>query len=241
METVYEASHSANLNRINELTIGVSMLRSAAFFGTASAVSYYLLHVDRMSSLALRLVEIEGMLGISLPPMLGCAALLLFSGSYLRPLFSQSERRQPQMRPRQPQPSLSGAQDTMSASTISASWHDTAIAAAKQIDFPTGARLTFAPSRPTPIHLHLEHAPPERCKRAIALLGKWIASVPTPPRVRISFDGCPEEGSPRHHQVSGALAQHMPRADFKAVSALDAVDVIFIRHDPRWSEFREST
>lgn len=214
------------------------MLRAAAFFGTASAISFYLLHVDRRSAPALGLVEIEGILGLSLAPMLGCAALLLFSGSYLRPLFSQTPTR-PARRVRQPTQAV--AHTSTSTSNTPGHWSDDAIAAAKEISFPSGARLTFDPSRPTPIHLHLEHAPPERCKRAISMLGQWIAEVPTPPRVRISFDGCPDGGSPRHHQVSGALAQHLPRADFKSVSALDAVDVIFVRHDPRWLELPRAT
>ena len=214
------------------------MLRAAAFFGTASAISFYLLHFDRMSAPALGLVEFEGILGLSLAPMLGCAALLLFSGSYLRPLFSEAPTRPA---PRARQPNQAAAHTSTSTSNTSEHWSDDAIAAAKEIAFPNGARLTFDPSRPTPIHLHLEHAPPERCKRAISLLGQWIAGVPTPPRVRISFDDCPGGGSPRHHQVSGALAQHLPRADFKSVSALDAVDVIFVRHDPRWVESPKAT
>ena len=217
------------------------MLRAAAFFGTASAVSFYFLYIDRRSSLALGLVEIEGILGLPLSPMLGCAALLLFSGGYLRGEFSQPAGRRTQQTSRTRSPSQAAAHPGSHAVVPGAHWSDAAIAAAKEIPFPAGARLTFDPNLPTPIHLHLEHAPPERCKRAIALLGRWVASVPTPPRVRISFDGCPEGGSPRHHQVSGALAKHLPRADFKAVSALDAVDVIFVRHDPRWIKFREST
>jgi len=217
------------------------MLRAAAFFGTASAVSFYFLYIDRRSPLALGLVEIEGSLGLPLAPMLGCAALLLFSGGYLRGEFSKPPERPNQRRSQTRIPSQAAAHPESHAAGSAAHWSDAAIAAAKEIPFPTGARLTFDRSLPTPIHLHLEHAPPERCKRAIALLGQWVASVPTPPRVRISFDGCPEGGSPRHHQVSGALAQHLPRADFKAISALDAVDVIFVRHDPRWIKFREST
>jgi hypothetical protein len=216
------------------------MLRAAAFFGTASAISFYLLHFDRRSAPALGLVEIEGILGLSLAPMLGCAALLLFSGNYLRPLFSETPTRPGQRTPPTPQ-TRQPTQAAAHTSNTAGHWSDDAIAAAKEISFPTGARLTFDPSRPTPIHLHLEHAPPERCKRAISLLGQWIAGVPTPPRVRISFDGCPGGGSPRHHQVSGALAQHLPRADFKSVSALDAVDVIFVRHDPRWVELPKAT
>ena len=217
------------------------MLRAAAFFGTASAISFYFLYVDRKSSLALGLVEIEGILGISLAPMLGCAALLLLSGGYLRGALGQPTERHTQRPPMTRAPPQESTHTESRSADPSAHWSDSAITAAKEIPFPAGARLTFDPTRPTPIHLHLEHAPPERCKRAIALLGQWVASVPTPPRVRISFDGCPNGGSPRHHQVSGALARHLPRADFKAVPALDAVDVIFVRHDPRWIKFRESS
>ena len=214
------------------------MLKAAASLGIASAIAFYLLSIDRKSSIALGLVEIEGMVGVPLAPMLACAAVLLFSLSHLRTLF-EAPAPDTNRRRHRPQPSVPAPRAMAVASPLPGSnWSDVAIAAAKEIPFPAGARLTFDPTRPTPIHLHLEHAPPERCKRAISLVGQWISMVPTPPRIRVSFEGCPEGGAPRHHQVSGALAQHLNRADFKAVSALDAVDVIFTRHDPRWSELR---
>jgi hypothetical protein len=94
--------------------------------------------------------------------------------------------------------------------------------------------MTFHLGRPCPIMLSLDQAPSERCRRAISILGAWLATIPSPPRVRIIFDHCPEGGSPRHHQVAGALSQHLNRGDFKTMRDIDAVDVMFHHADPRW-------
>ena len=59
--------------------------------------------------------------------------------------------------------------------------------------------------------------------------------IPTPPRLKVVFDHCPQAGVPRHHQVAGALAQAIPRGQFRVVSHVDTVDVMFLHPDPAWS------
>lgn len=187
-----------------------------------------LLHFDRMSALALTMVEIESWLGLPLPASLGGLAIVIR-------LLSRPKRNPPP--PSQvvqgPQPTETSvpAQETFNPEL---DWIDQVKESAKQLELPPGARMTFHLGRPCPIVLSLDQAPSERCRRAIGILGAWLATIPSPPRVRIAFDHCPEGGSPRHHQVAGALSLHLNRSDFKTMRDIDAVDVMFHHADPRW-------
>ena len=113
-------------------------------------------------------------------------------------------------------------------------WWSQVKVSCSHISLPPGARITLDQSRPAPVVLHLDMAPPERCKRAIQSLSTWFATFSTPPRLRVEFDHCPEGPTPRHHMVNGAIASQIERASFKVVTDRDAVEILFHRPDPRW-------
>ncbi len=189
-----------------------------------------LLHFDRMSPMALDLVEIESAIGLPLPAVLGGLTLLAW-------LLSRKRDPQPHRYRRRQSTAAAPAAHQRHTTTFDPSrdWLDQAKDSAKAIPFPAGARLEIDASRPCPIELKLEQAPPERAKRAIGLLARWMASIPRPPRARVSFHHCPEGGSPRHHQVAGALADHIQRGEYRTTTDLDAVNIIFHHPDQRWT------
>ena len=198
----------------------------------------FVLNQHRTSSLGMILVEWQTMLGQ--PP----SVLLGLLGFGLLALSRRGRKRNNRATPSTPPRTTSTPSTTAPAKIASetndpdADWLDQAREAAKSIRWPSGARMSIDPSKPCPIELRLEQAPPERAKRAVSLLGNWLASVPLPPRARIVYQNCPEGGSPRHHQVAGALAESIHRGQFKALSDLDAVDVMFHQPDSRWSARR---
>jgi hypothetical protein len=210
-------------------------LSAVSFAG--AALAFFILLRARTSALGMILVEWETAVGV--PPYVvlgGLGAALFFFGRAPRaaPLPSTPYRRTPDSSPPRPMPQDRAA-ETFDPDR---DWFEQAKESAKAIRWPVGARLSIDVSKPCPIELQLEQVPPERAKRAISLLGSWIASMPTPPRARISYQHCPEGGSPRHHQAAGALAQSIHRGQFKTLSDLDAVDVMFHQPDPRWAMLR---
>lgn len=202
----------------------------------AGAASAYFGIYDRQSSIALELVELETSLGTPLWMICGVAAALSIGlqivQSALTPAPKSRRQNFDRKRTHQPDPAHEATGGT---------WIESAISSAKMIPFPSGARLTHNNHGTVPFDLHLEHAPPERCRRAVTLLAEWVGTIPLPPRLRIHFKNCPEGGSPRHHQVAGALATVMPRSGFKVTSGLDSVDIMFLHPDPRWSSDDGST
>lgn len=207
--------------------------------------SGYSLYIDRRSPLALNVVEIQSVIPIPIPALLVILGTLLMVWSLKRPTPERysinhptsHSNRTPKVAPTRvlhaERPKHSDSRQTDSVQP-GGTWWTQVRSSCNQITLPPGARLSLDNTRPCPIVLHLEMAPPERCKRAIRAVGAWFSDFSIPPRLRIMFDHCPEGASPRHHMVNGALASEMDRAAFKVISDRDYVEVLFHRPDPRW-------
>jgi hypothetical protein len=203
------------------------------FLGCASA---YLLYMDRVSTLSLHLVEVEQQIGLPLPGI-----LLLIGFAWLGLAWRNSTLVNPTQTKRTSSSTKSGHTDATARVFITAEggtpeWGLQIQASAKSIKLPVGARMELNLDNKFPIILTLEQAPNERCKRAITQVAKWLSNIPTPPRLKIIFNHCPEGGSPRHHQVSGAFAQSHDRAHFKVVRHLNEVDILFSHPNPQWTQ-----
>jgi hypothetical protein len=104
----------------------------------------------------------------------------------------------------------------------------------RALPLPTGARLLVDDPPTIPLHLVVEEAPEKRVRRAVGAVGVLLAGLPRPPRMRVSMRKCPEPLTPWHHIISAALAEHLPRSEFKVVPGVDGVDVLFHHPDPSW-------
>ena len=214
-------------------------MKTLSYLFLAAAIgAMYVLEQHRTSPLGMTLVEWQTLLGQPPPTILGLigAGLLAFSRRG-RKRTQRATRATPTQTERT-SPSSSTANTSNETFDPNRDWLEQAREAAKTIRWPSGVRMSIDSSKPCPIELRIEQAPPERAKRAVSLLGNWLASIPLPPRARIVYQNCPEGGSPRHHQVAGALAESIHRGQFKTLSDLDAVDVMFHQPDPRWSARR---
>ena len=210
----------------------------------------YLLYVDRQTTVALHMVEVQSMFGVPIPALLAVLGAILMVWSIKvrhsdggvskrRATISASVRERPasSVAPKltqRPHPvktaSVHDESDTQNT------WWTQMRHSCNGITLPPGARIVLDPTRPCPIVLHLEMAPPERCKRAIRAVSAWFATFSIPPRFRVVFDHCPEGPSPRHHMVSGAIASEIDRGGFKVISDRDSVDVLFHHPDPHWKK-----
>jgi hypothetical protein len=193
------------------------------------------LHFDRMSPMAMDLVEIETALGFPLPAVLGAITLLLW-------MFDRKSRpNSSRFASSKPTPKRTGTTGSTEAQRDAIAptedWFEHAKASAKSLNLPQGARILLDPSLPCPIVLILSQTPPERSKRAIQMMALWISSIPTPPRARVEFEHCPKSPSPRHHQVAGSLAEYIDRSQYRTSSDLDAVDIFFFHPSSCWTNF----
>ena len=214
------------------------MNRLALLLVTASAAAAYIGFADRHSTLAVQLIELETAIGVPAWIALGGAAVVAaVLGAIQR---TGSQRPNPTAR-RSSKPARAPLASVEGFSFEDHDWHRQVVDSAKSVSLPAGARLTHNPRGTTPFELHLDNAPPERCKRAVSAIAQWLVSIPRPPRLRVHFNNCPGGGPPRHHQVAGSLATAMARSEFKVTTGLDSVDVLFLQPDPRWTSEANAT
>ena len=198
-------------------SVGVVCVLAVLGFGYASVI-------DRSSSWALSVVELDSGLPTPLWAIALGGAVLAFGVDRLQSMFNNSPAsppgRAPVVRKRS---AVHGASD-----------RDGLLQRIRSLPLPSGARLLMDDPPTVPLHLIVEEAPEKRVKRAVSALGVLLAGLPLPPRIRVSMRRCPDPLTPWHHIVGAALADHMPRSEFKVVPGLDGVDVMFHRPDPMW-------
>ncbi|MCB9762367.1 MAG: hypothetical protein H6739_21400 [Alphaproteobacteria bacterium] len=183
---------------------------------------------DRVSALALSVVEWEGRLGVPLWAPLGALglAMLLFAPKRDKVLPADAPRR---WRPPPPEPAAGD------------DWRDAVFEQAAALDFGPGVDLQVEPrgeggygAAAVPFTLELDRRTPEQARRAVTTFAGFLAAVPLPPRVRIRFRDCPPPEQPRAKQVTGCLRAHFPAMRFRVVGSGDRVDVMFEDADGRW-------
>lgn len=110
------------------------------------------------------------------------------------------------------------------------------LAHARGFGFGNNVRLEPDTSPGVPLTVVLQHMSPQAVKRTCVRVAAFVSEIPRPPRVRIRFEQCPDDPSPRQHVVTGAISTHIARSEFKATSHLDHVEVLFFNPDPEWLE-----
>lgn len=177
----------------------------------------YLSYIDRMSPLALDLVEQEQRLGLPFASI-GGLGILLIVGSFL------GGRRAP------PAPNIS--RPRAAPPKLGADWKAEVHQRAAALQLEPGAHILHEQGG-VPLCLVLTRMPPERVRRAIDGFCAFLAGIPAPPRARIRFVDCPETGVPRQHLVAGIARPHLTDG-FTTLLHEDAVDLRFNQPDPRW-------
>lgn len=200
--------------RLNNL--GFWLLVAAAPLAYASVI-------DRTAAWALYVVEVDGKLPTPLWGILLALGFVLMGVSRLSQMASaapEAPGRGPVVRRR--------------AAPQMASDRDSLVQRIRALPLPSGARILVDDPPTIPLHLVVEEAPELRVRRAVGAVGVLLAGLPTPPRMRVSMRKCPEPLTPWHHIIGSALAEHLPRSEFKVVPGVDGVDILFHRPDPSW-------
>lgn len=196
--------------------LGILALIAAAPLAYASVV-------DRTSAWALSVVELDGQLPTPLWALLLGVGILLVGVSRLSGMArggSTASAPGPVVR-RRPVAQPNTGRDGL-------------VQRIRALPLPAGARLLVDDPPTIPLHLIVEEAPEKRVRRAVGAVGVLLAGLPLPPRMRVSLRKCPEPLTPWHHIINAALAEHLPRSEYKVVSGLDGVDILFHRPGPGW-------
>lgn len=200
---------------------------------------FYLAELDRMSPLALQVVELDTKLApLTLYSVVALAGFLLWGPSIVRAFVKDNQVRRPSRAGHRPaQQRARGDQrgaDPQARPGGSRPFREGVLSQVRAWDGGQGARLLIDQSLGVPFTLVLEHLSPRHCERAVGELALLLQQVPLPPRIRVIFDQCPEGPAPRHHLVSKALGTVLTHGTFKATALADSVEVMFYSPDPRY-------
>jgi hypothetical protein len=176
----------------------------------------WLSYGDRMSPVAITVVEIDQRLGVPANAVVGAVGviglLLSFRGS-----LGRKEAPAPR---RAPPPALDS------------DWKRRVHEDAAALPLEVGAHVEHDKAG-VALTLVLQRLPPERARRCIDVFCAFLARIPAPPRARIRFVDCADAGLPRHNIVSGIARRHLGES-LHVTAHDDMVDIRFLQSDPRW-------
>lgn len=194
------------------------MTRGFYLFLIALAVGLaWLSYGDRMSPLAVTVVEVDQRLGIPANAIVGAVGVIGLLLSFRNSFGGHTAPAQPR---RAPAPAMDG------------DWKRRVHEDAAALPLEVGAFIEHDKAG-VALTLVLQRLPPERARRCIDTFCSFLARIPAPPRARIRYVDCADAGLPRHNIVSGIARRHLGES-LHVTAHDDMVDIRFLQSDPRW-------
>lgn len=201
----------------------------------AAAVLAWLSVVDRVSPLAVQVVEWESAVHFPLWILLAViGAALLANGLRPRPK-PVAGRRQTVTRERQRRVQAE-AEGPPAEGPPAEGWRSALDARARALSVEPQGRIKVDETVGVPYTLVLRNATPQQARTRFAAFAGLLSSMPTPPAARVRVESSPDIGGPIHKALAAELERFFPTDAFQVLSRSDGADVRFTRADPRWSE-----
>lgn len=198
---------------------------------------------DRRTAAALTVVELDGRLGVPVAAPVAALGLLLVLVPRRKkketPLTVNVTKRARSPSPAPPREAggpREAAPTLDSPSLESEGWLAALRGQAGRLPLEAGASVQVDPGRTPPVQLILDRLTPERARRSVELFAELLATMPTPPRAAVRYEGCVTGATPRHVQVIAAMRRYFPAERFVATTHEDVVELVFRAPDTRWTE-----
>ncbi|MFT5682071.1 MAG: hypothetical protein ACI8RZ_002989 [Myxococcota bacterium] len=183
---------------------------------------------DRMSPMALSVVEWESQIGLPLAPITGFAGIIALA------LGFRTRKKSPAPTPSRPQTHAPGVKPTISPTAKD--WVSDVIGRAQALTLEDGASIKLDVGSDIPFTLHLERVTPAGERRSLDAFSTFLSTIPTPKRAKVLFIGSNATGVPRQHAVRGSLRRVFHATAFQVVAQQSEVDVLFFTPDPCWAD-----
>jgi hypothetical protein len=191
----------------------------------------WLTFADRMSPLALTVVEWESMIGVPISAIAGLAGVLfLVLGARKRTVPTPPasvEQRRPSRR--------AGIEPSISPD-VNSDWVGDVIQRARALPLDDGVQIKLDEGSGIPFTLFLERVTPEVERRSLDAFSSFLSSIPTPQRAKVVFVGKNTTGVPRQHSVKGSLRRVFHATAYQVIPQQNWVDVLFFAPDPSWAD-----
>ena len=189
---------------------------------------WWLLEQDRMSPLALTVVEWQTRSQLPIPlyvPFLvvGVVGVGMAVVQRLQRPAPPPPRRQPSSA------SALGQQAAVMPAPGDDRWVVDVLSRARAVPLDPGASLHFDVAAGVPIGLRLVQLTPEAERRSLEHFARYLSTIPTPPRVRVEVGGSTDRAAPQRirHQLHRALREVFPTDAPGVLLSGDQIDVVF--------------
>ena len=212
----------------------------AVLFFLASIALAYLSVFDRMSPMALTVVEWETKVHLPLYCLSFAAALVsgvvAFIPRFFQGLDGRKVKRRTAPKTVAPPPKAPSNQKPQLALVPppGGDWVQDMVARALALSWEGGVSLLLDDAENVPFTLVLDRVTAEKARRAADALARFCKAIPTPPRVRVRYKDCQDPEVPWHKMVQGTFRRHFTQDQVRVVSQDGWVDVMFGQPDPRW-------
>lgn len=191
---------------------------------------YYLGQVDRLSPLAMNVVELQTTVGFA-PWLIGLGLVVLAAANVAlapRAPAPVTRQRDPRQAPARRSPAPSPVR-------TDGDWYAAAVQAARAMPLEPQGKLRVSEAVGVPFTLVLQRATVEQARRRLDTYAAFLASIPTPPKGRVYIESSPDIQIAPTILVGAALKKHLPADSYYVMEHGGAVDIVFPTPDPRWA------
>ena len=210
-----------------------------------AAVLAWLSLADRMSPLAMYVVELEAAIGVALWIPFGViGAAMLAWASRVRPKeimqrreTQESQRHRVSEPGRPPRASVQHSPGvSLGLGSDAAGWRTVIDTRALRLPVGPQGKMRIDEVPEVPYTLVLTGVTPQQARNRLALFAELLSGMPTPPVARVRLESAPDVGGPIHKLLSAQLSRFFALGTFHVVSRSDGADIRFAQPDPRWSD-----
>ena len=196
--------------------------------------AFYLSTIEQRSEYALQLIELESQIGVKLWIPLAILSVLAF---FLQRRNKGVNHHKTHPHPRQdwPERPKPHKEQPMNAKVpIDEDWRASCMQKIDGLQFPIGTKIIIDPGEGIPFELRMDRSTPEMVRQSLATFARFIDSIPTPSRVKITYLDVIPSGIPHNNQVMGAFRKYQHAENLMIRAYESEVDVRFLFPDPCW-------
>lgn len=196
--------------------------------------AFYLSTIEQRSEYALQLIELESQLGVKLWIPLAILSGLAF---FLQRRNKGGKAHKTRSNPRQDwpeRPKPIEESPLKSKAPVDEDWRAACMHKMAGLQFPQGTKILIDSGEGIPFELRMDRSTPEMTRQSLAIFARFIDSIPTPSRVKITYLDVIPSGIPYNNQVMGAFRKYQHAENLMIRAYESEVDVRFLFPDPSW-------
>jgi len=190
---------------------------------------WYLSEVDRLSTLAVTVVELEIRFGQKLWVLALVAAGVWGAVALGRAALARADRAPPRPAAAPPAPRPTAPLPS------TGDWYADARRRADALPLAPTGEIRVDEGWDVPFTLRIRQATVEQTRRRLDAFAGFLTEIPTPHKARVTIESSPDITIAHHHLVNAHLKRRFSADRYYVMEHGGSVDIVFAEPDPRWA------